>query len=124
MEQELNPNYTLSQSLFKHSGAARCVTVYKNKLISGGIDSKVNIYERTGDKNLFETEPKTYNFFNDYIYSIVGLDDEKFVVGCKDKKIYVCTYEDTENPLIVLEGKFFNFLLNFNPMFRPSRCCQ
>lgn len=108
METELNPKYILSQTLFKHSGAARSVAVYKDKLISGGIDKKVVVFKRSGEKELFE-EVAEYKFFPDYIYSIVGFDDEKFVVGCKDGKIYICTYEDNENPMIVLEGKFFQY---------------
>lgn len=107
MEIELHPKYTLSQSLFKHSGAARSVAIYKDKLISGGIDRKVVVFQRQGEKKLFE-EVAEYKFFPDYIYSIVPLDDEKFVVGCKDGKIYVCTFEDNENPMIVLEGKSEN----------------
>lgn len=104
MDQELNPNYKLSQSLFKHTGATRCVAVYKDKLISGGIDKKVNVFKRQGDKKLYE-DIAEYKFFPDYVYSVVGFDDDKFVVGCKDGKIYVCSYDDTENPMIVLEGK-------------------
>jgi WD40 repeat protein len=114
METELNNNYNLSQSLFKHTGATRCVAVYKDKLISGGIDKKVNVFKRQGEKNLFE-DIAVYAFFPDYVYSVVGFDDEKFVVGCKDGKIYVCTYEDTENPMIVLEGEFE--ILNFKRIF-------
>jgi hypothetical protein len=96
MDVELNPKYQLSQSLFKHSGAARCVAVYKNKLITGGIDKKVNIYERAGENDLFDSENVTeYKFFKDYIYSVAPLDDDKFIVGCKDTNIYICSYEDT-----------------------------
>lgn len=108
MDLELNSNYQLSQSLFNHTGACRCVALYKDKCISGGIDRKVNLYLRSGEKGLFEFVTE-YKFFPDYIYSVVGFDDEKFIVGCKDGKIYICTYEDNSAPLVVLEGKFINF---------------
>lgn len=119
MEIELNPKYQLSQTLFKHSGAARCLAVYKNKLITGGIDKKVNVYERAGEKNLFDGDKVVqFKFFKDYIYSVVPLNDDQFIVGCKDGNIYICSYEDTENPLVVLEGVFlFPNFQNFSGCF-------
>ncbi len=116
MDQELNPSYQLSQSLFKHSGACRCVALYKNKCLSGGIDRKVNVYTRSSQNQLFEFS-QSYDFFPDYVYSVIGFDDDKFIVGCKDGKIYICTYEDSTGPLVVLEGKNINFKMS---VFKPK----
>lgn len=79
----------------------------------------MKLYTRSGEKGLFELITE-YNFFPDYIYSVVGFDDEKFIVGCKNGKIYICTYEDNSAPLVILEGKYFliTFLDFLNKSFQ------
>ena len=106
MEEEgLNQNYQLSQSLFKHSGATRAVALYKDKMLTGGIDKKVNLYQRKGENSLWEFVHE-FKFFKDYIYSIAGMDDDRFVVGCKDGKVYVCGYHEKSEEFATMEGKF------------------
>jgi hypothetical protein len=68
----------------------------------------VIIYERKGENQLFEAILE-YAFFTDYIYTVVGLDDDKFIVGCKDKNIYICSYDFNDGPLVILQGKRFFF---------------
>lgn len=98
-----NPKYHLSQSLMFHNGAARTCHVHNDKMISGGIDRKVFFYQRTGDKQLFE-QKAAYSFFTDYIMYVKIIDNDKFVVGCKDKNIYICSFEDNQGPMLILEG--------------------
>lgn len=105
MEQEniITDDYVLSQSFFNHSGAARSVDIQGKKLLSSGIDKKVVYYERIDGK--FEKKSE-FTFFKDYVYCVRIMEGgDQFIVGCKDKNIYICTFEDTESPMLILEGK-------------------
>lgn len=102
MDIEHHP-YELSQSLAFHSGAARTVDCRGDLLLSGGIDKRVNLYKRKGTDGKFEHQHE-FPFFKDYIMFVRIMDDEKFIVGCKDKNIYICAFEDKTAPMLILEG--------------------
>ena len=87
-----------------HSGAARAVDVHEGRLLSGGIDKKINLYTRTADQHNKFVHVGEYPFFTDYILSIKILDKDRFAVGCKDKNIYICSFSNFEKPLLVLSG--------------------
>lgn len=109
MEQEkiLTSNYVLSQTFFNHSGAARTVDIQGDKMVSGGIDKKVVLYERVEGK--FEKKSE-FKFFKDYVFCVKIMEGgEQFMVGCKDKNIYICSFDDTEAPMLMLEGKKCGF---------------
>lgn len=95
--------YVLSKSLMHHSGAARTVDCLSGKLLSGGIDKRVNLYLRKGDSKIFEHEAE-FPFFQDYIMAVKIMDDEKFIVACKDKTVYICGFEDKQGPMLFLQG--------------------
>ena len=99
----MDGSYVLSQSFANHSGAARTVDCRGDKLISGGIDKKCNLYVRSKETGKFVHEAE-FPFFQDYLLAVRIMDDEKFVVGCKDKKVYVCGFDDKKDPMLVLEG--------------------
>lgn len=99
----MEAGYTLSQSLMHHSGAARTVDCRHGRLLSGGIDKRVNLYLRKGDGHKYVHECE-YPFFKDYIMSVRIMDEDKFVVCCKDKNIYICSFEDKQGPMIFLQG--------------------
>jgi phospholipase A-2-activating protein len=98
-----HPPYHLFQSLMHHTGAARAVDIQGNHLLSGGIDRRLNHYIRdaTTKKFTFDAE---FPFFKDYIMFVKIMDGEKFAVACKDKNIYICSFDDKKGPMIVLEG--------------------
>ena len=106
MNQEgIDTKYALSRSFHEHTAAVRSVAVKGLRFLSAGIDKKVILYERT-ENGIFEKKAE-YKFFPDYIYTVKMMeDDDQFMVGCKDKKIYICSFADTEAPLLTLEGKF------------------
>lgn len=95
--------YELCQSLAFHNGAARTIDLRGDKLLSGGIDKRLNLFKRNSTSGKFEHNQE-YPFFKDYIMFIRIMDDDKFVVGCKDKNIYICSFDDTKGPMLVLEG--------------------
>lgn len=102
----LDTNYGLSKTIFSHGGAARTADVKGDKLVSGGIDKKVVYYERNSEGS-FEQKSE-YKFFNDYIFQVKIMEDEdQFMVACKNGKIYICLFSDTEAPMLILEGKIF-----------------
>jgi phospholipase A-2-activating protein len=96
-------SYVLSQSLAHHSGAARTVDCLGGKLLSGGIDKRVNLYRRSQDTRQYVYDCE-FPFFKDYIMAVKIMDDEKFVVGCKDKNVYICGFEDKRDPLLIFQG--------------------
>jgi len=102
MDIEISDQYFLSRSIEAHQGAARTAAMHGSKLVTGGIDNKVAYFERNdkGDLSLV----KEYKFFPAYIYTILIIDDHQFAVGCKDSKIYICSFGDENSPLVVLEG--------------------
>lgn len=102
METEVGSEYYLSKSFKSHNGAARVVTIQGDRMVTGGIDHKVVTFKRA-ENGTFEQDME-YNFFKDYIYSAIIIDDSQFVIGCKDKNIYICSFSDFENPLVVLQG--------------------
>lgn len=119
MEQEklVKDFYTLSQSFFNHNGAARSIDIKGDKMISGGIDRKVVFYQRTGLNERYE-KISEFKFFKDYVYCVKILEnEEQFMVGCKDKNIYICSFEDTESPMLIFEGKNVKLI---NRSSRPS----
>ena len=103
MEIESNsPHYTLSYSLFAHHKAVRCVHVLDSKMLSGSIDTTCQLFSRSPNDPKFELQAPI-TLFDDYIYNvIVRPDNEGFIVGCKDKKIYLLDSEG--NPTGMLEG--------------------
>ena len=102
MEIESNPHYTLSYSLFPHHKAVRCVHVFDSKLLSGSIDTTCQLFSRSPTDQKFELQAPI-TLFDDYIYSVlIRSDNQGFIVGCKDKKIYLLDPE--ANPVGVLEG--------------------
>lgn len=102
MDIEISEQYYLSRSIRAHDGAARTVDMQGSKIVTGGIDQKVAYFERNdkGDVQLV-TE---YKFFNDYIFAVLICDENRFAVGCKDSKIYICNFDCQEKPILVLEG--------------------
>lgn len=104
MDIESQNKYELSQSLMNHNGAVRAIDIKGNRLLSGSIDRKVNLYVRNSDTGKFEAISQ-YGFFPEYIYAVKFMDDgEKFLVGSKDKNIYVCAIEDQGAPMLILDG--------------------
>jgi WD40 repeat protein len=116
MDQEgIDSVYGLSKTFFVHGGAARTVDVKGDKMVSGGIDKKVVYFER-GENGIFEKKSE-YRFFPDYVYQVKIMEDEdQFMVACKDGKIYICMFADTEAPMLLLEGKNSKILLLFFPL--------
>lgn len=86
-----------------HSGAARTLDCRNGRLLSGGIDKRCNLYLRKGPDNKYEHECE-FPFFTDYIMSVKIVDDDKFIVGCKDKNIYICSFDDKIAPMLSLQG--------------------
>ena len=105
MQQEgFSEKYALSKSFHEHRAAVRSVAVKGDRMLSAGIDKKVVLYTRQ-DNGIFE-KTSEYTFFKDYVYTVEMMeDDEQFMVGCKDNKIYICFFADTEGPMLCLEGK-------------------
>lgn len=99
----MEAGYTLSQSLMHHSGAARTVDCRNGRLLSGGIDKRCNYYIRKPEHGSYVHECE-FPFFKDYILTVKIMDDDKFIVGCKDKNIYICSFEDKQGPMLCLEG--------------------
>ena len=95
--------YVLSQSLAYHNGAARTIDIRGDKLISGSIDRRVNYFLRNPTTLKFDIE-KEFTFFTDYIFSVRIIDDTRFAVGCKDKNIYICQFDNTTGPIATLLG--------------------
>lgn len=96
-------SYVLSQSLAHHNGAARTVDCQGGKLLSGGIDKRCNLFKRNEATKLYVHDSE-FPFFKDYIMVVKIMDDEKFIVGCKDKNVYICGFEEKRDPLLVLSG--------------------
>ena len=99
----MDGKYALSQSLAHHSGAVRSVDCKGDRLLSCGIDKRCNLYLRNKETGLFVHDAE-FPFFKDYLLSVRIMDDDKFIVGCKDKKIYICSFDDKTDPMIVFEG--------------------
>lgn len=107
IEFDKSTQYELSQSLRDHVGAARCLDIRNNNLITGSMDKKVHLYSRCPETQKFEKK-RTYSFFGGYIMSLCFLQDgTEFAVGCQDKKIYIASVDDHEYPTLVFEGKIF-----------------
>ena len=100
----MSQGYQLSQSLLHHSGAARTVDISEGRLLSGGIDKKVNLYTRSQDESHKYVHVGEFPFFTDYIMCVRILDKDRFAVACKDKNIYICSFSNFEKPLQVLSG--------------------
>lgn len=103
-EKTIMDHYVLSQTFYNHNGAARSVDIKGDKLISSGIDKKVVYYERNLENGKFEKKSE-FKFFKDYVYIAKIMEGgDQFMAGCKDNKIYICSFEDTEAPMLILEG--------------------
>lgn len=100
---EKEGDYFLSQSLMFHTGAARSVDILGDKLLSGGIDKKLNFYLRNKETGTF-THTAEYPFFKDYILFVKIISAQRFVVGCKDKNVYVCEFDNHKGPVLTLTG--------------------
>lgn len=95
-----NPKFHLYQTLKPHGAAVRALATGGPYVITGSIDKTCKIYTKTDGKYNLENE---VNIFSDYILSLAvkrGLDG--FIVGCKDKNIYVLDL--VGNPVNQLEG--------------------
>lgn len=96
-------NFGLYYSLFPHGKDVRTLDYHNGVLISGGLDNTVVFYSKV-DSRLVEVG--RCNIFESYILSVkinpFAQTGNKFLVGCKDTKIYVLDHQG--NPIKVLEG--------------------
>ena len=100
MEIESNKEFHLAQNLIAHSSAVRALATGGPYTITGSIDKTCKIYKKENGVYNLQNE---VNLFNDYIFSLlVKKSLDGFIVGCKDKHIYVLDLEG--NPLQQLEG--------------------
>ena len=100
MDSESQSGFHLYQNLLPHSAAVRALAVGGPYLVTGSIDKTCKIYKKENGQYDFLNE---VNLFSDYILSIlVRNNHDGFIVGCKDKHIYVLDIQG--NPLQQLEG--------------------
>jgi WD40 repeat protein len=105
MDIEHNSNhYVLSQVLFDHKKAVRCLAIQDNMLFSGAVDNKMHLYIREDAASKWALK-HTYEFFGGWVLSIAFIPGgEYIVVGCQDKKIYLCSTEDPAHAHNTFEG--------------------
>ena len=88
MEAE-HQQYHLSQSLAYHAGSARAVGVGYGKMIVGYLDNKLRIYATSKEDASKYEFVQEVNHLDAWIYCAKVRHDGTFLIGCKDKNIYL-----------------------------------